>query len=715
MATKSGRCYHQHEACAKKRSSEDNLASLKTTTAPAIFTLYESIYRAFDALLRATTNAEAQAAKPKSLMAMCLRKVPDYLAELESWRLDELKKTGSSTAFDSTNTSFDIYSDLESLGMGQYGWKHLSTVVQSHGIRIVKEAILERLIADDFAILLSGLCSEFKAVSDQWQLLEAVATQKHRKPRRSADNLCVTTGPGSWHGLQLLAPQQRDRTATIMFKARVATDLLLKELIPQEWILSNVFSNMWSVAMRHLTSRKYSPDAIPFFITSIQLYCNNIQRNSRKALVQEDPVATAQQQLINSLATLTTLVLLGQKTLASDSESEFDSRRHYQTLTLCKRAEYVLRACLANAHNSRGRASWQASTYVLLLAVCLIGDGSSTAQARLHTSREGQMLADFWKRVEHDYKQDNYRQYYEATMALMASIARGCTRKESNQPAHAFLVSLCDKMDAACPEVAVLRTIRVDAAFYLADLTGDLWDLNFAEQLAATTQSGTDVTTTPGRQTATAAFSGFRWDEGISEWVTVTPAVARRKQPVRDRVTRAHRSRSADIPAPTRDIAGQQPGCPMVRSPKPGLADDADDTSNVTRECQPCRVSLTGSTELGTSCQTKRTRKQHEAQPTHAKPGVQTTKPGRRASATPEVMAGDVRVNDSHRGPDLDELRFDQADQENRPPTRMATKACGPLKRKRSRRSLVSLRPVRNISNEYYGDGESSGDELGIM
>lgn len=712
IPTRIGRCHHLHECCARRCFFEDRLAALRKTTEPQTFALYESIYRALDALLRATTASEAQPAGPKSLLAMCLRKVPNYLAELDSWRLQELDGSGTGSAFDDSATSLDVYGDLESLGTGKCGWKHLASVVQSHGIRIVKDAILERLVADDFAILLAELCSKVTALDDRRQLLVAVLTQQHRKPCGPVNNLSHDPWSRSGPVIELLLPprDRKDRTEAPLFKARMTTELLLSQLLPHEWMFSKTFGNIWSMAMRYLTSRTAYHDAIPFFIASIRLYCYQIQQKGRKPLPSGGSVTTAQQLLINSLATLSTLVLLGQETLASESRS--DCRN--QTARLCKRAEYILRACLADASDSYDAVPRRCSTYVLLLAVFFTSEATVTSGSSEYCTRKKRMLTEFWTRLEITSKRHAYREYYQATMALMASVARGCTRKNSAKPAaHTCLVKLCDQLRGACPSVKALRNIRVDAAFYLADLTGDLRDLSFAEQLAATAPADEDATRrTPGKNAAT--FSGFRWDEGISEWVTVTPEVARRKRPSHDRVTRGRRCASPAILAPRQEEDIQQESSVSDASRRV-LAVGFEDLGDSTGASRSCRASRTPSEELGTTCHAKKRGRQHGAQPTRdEKPGATTTERGRRARESPEMAAGGVSVIDVPGDDDLDELRFAQADQENRPPCRKAVKdADESVKRKRSRRSLMSLRPPRDISNEYYDDG-SSGDELGM-
>ena len=317
-AARPGRCYHAREVCAKRCFFEDRLAALRKTTEPSTFALCESIYRALDALLRATSASEAQSARPKNLLAMCLRKVPDYLAELESWRLQQLEENRTGTAANDSSMSFDLYSDLESLGTGKSGWKHLATVVQSHGISIVKNAISEHLLADDFAVLLVQLCSQCKALDDRRQLLEAVLKREQRNPFGPDHDLCYAW-PNSSPALGLLlhSRDSRDQTGERQYKARLAADLLSNQLLPQEWVLTRDFGCIWSVAMKDLTSRNAHPETMPFFITSIQVFCKHIQQKGRTPLSKERPVTTAHQLLVNSLATLATLAILGQETLAT--------------------------------------------------------------------------------------------------------------------------------------------------------------------------------------------------------------------------------------------------------------------------------------------------------------------------------------------------------------------------------------------------------------
>lgn len=90
-----------------------------------------------------------------------------------------------------------------------------------------------------------------------------------------------------------------------------------------------------------------------------------------------------------------------------------------------------------------------------------------------------------------------------------------------------------------------LKNMRVDAAFRLAECTGDLRDLEIAEgwrdSIGTPVQrrEGGDKGEMGKRKAKGGSFSGIRWDEGISEWVAATPGTEVRKG--KGRVLRSRR------------------------------------------------------------------------------------------------------------------------------------------------------------------------------
>ncbi|GKT43757.1 uncharacterized protein ColSpa_03938 [Colletotrichum spaethianum] len=112
----------------------------------------------------------------------------------------------------------------------------------------------------------------------------------------------------------------------------------------------------------------------------------------------------------------------------------------------------------------------------------------------------------------------------DVAVALTCSIAHSCGRATA-QPSSQYFAELCKLVDQlGTPNFA---TLRAEGAFCLAQKTDDLRDLVFAETMTGAL-IGKDRAVISHSVSEEALFAGFRWEEGISEWIAVSP-VARRQ------------------------------------------------------------------------------------------------------------------------------------------------------------------------------------------
>ncbi|KAK1973340.1 hypothetical protein LZ30DRAFT_611137 [Colletotrichum cereale] len=138
-------------------------------------------------------------------------------------------------------------------------------------------------------------------------------------------------------------------------------------------------------------------------------------------------------------------------------------------------------------------------------------------------------------------------QILDMAVALTCSVAHCCGRATS-RPSSQYFAELCRLLDRL--RLPCFATLRADGAFFLAQKTDDLRDLLFAETLtgaligkdrAVGANSGSEET-----------FAGFRWEEGISEWIATSP-VARRRMDIAPtevaapRRSSRHRNGSLDV------------------------------------------------------------------------------------------------------------------------------------------------------------------------
>ncbi|CAK7203422.1 hypothetical protein SEUCBS139899_006156 [Sporothrix eucalyptigena] len=422
-------------------SMDADWAALFSAISPESRQMYEAIFRAVEALLRSTTNNLEPARTPNSLLAMCLRKVPQYIAVCEEAEREEAEKEGVAK-LPSSSVSLEIYSDLESLGGGDRGgWKHLRTVVQQHGIDILKAACAEGLLHETFIRLLVRLCTHMKAYDEAEGLMTALfdshisslckGQHLYEKPEGGSDPV-ESTGPTASLNMLLQYAEETGRTSSSLQKI---TELLSHGHLPSAWLSTPAFGT-----------------------------------------------------------------------------------------------------------------------------ACLVRPGSEVDN--------GGHPSDMLKQLVEEATPFQKGQVYNATVVLVTSVAENCGRASesavSGVPAsRSYLLELCSQaanhihstLDYGS-ESSLTTRLQADAAFLLASRSNDLRDLAFAESLGKSSvqtndqrpassgpRTGHPLTSTtdgaclspPSRMLGapvTALFEGYRWEEGISEWVISTPRPTSRPRPI---------------------------------------------------------------------------------------------------------------------------------------------------------------------------------------
>jgi hypothetical protein len=635
-------------------------ARLQKDTPFGMLEHYIAIFQHLDALLRATSVQTPETAAPKSLLAMCLRKVPDFIAEEQFWAQKEHDENGTKPSFEDADVASQVYWDLESTyGTSQRGWKQLAVVVQSHGIKMVKEAIEEGLIEQPWALLLARLGNQAKEFADRTQLLEAAllcrrgegSVDSYRADKEVDRSFNASTRPD-----QYVLPDWAKELAVTMVGR-----LLVHQLPSHTYIMSTSFGELWSGAITDLTSQCPGYATTTFLIESVQILAGLSALG--RAFSDPHPLAKAKQGYFDALSVLATMSIMGQNTLVTDIASD----RWDRITSICRRVKYILRSGMARMGKSP-IIGIRRNTYLLQLAMFF-----AKGLIAEPTVDDDVLLANFWPALKLRPELDD--QLYGGAIALISTIARTCCRRQIAEQPRDFLSKLFDRLEDASPDGVPLRKMRIEAAFYLADLTGEARDFNHAERLAVTASDDIDRTMhTPARDRT---FAGFRWDEGISEWVTATPLVTRRKT-----ARRVSAGSGIDENMPPTPVSNASP------APSPSAPDIST----------PKRTNPAGNKQ----------------------PPVARKKP-RRSSTVMSVPELDDVVNKPDHNPTdgLDELSFslDQTEgrKENLAPTSRPelTRTGRVVKQRQSRRSLLSTQPLSNVSTE--DDDASSDDELSMM
>ncbi|KAF3770249.1 hypothetical protein M406DRAFT_66667 [Cryphonectria parasitica EP155] len=444
----------------------------------------------------------------RSLMAMCLRKVPDYIGELEDWEERQAEEEGTKSSLRVSDVSNEVYGAVEQLLRPGHGCPQLRIVARAHGMKVVKDALLDGLLEDGFSHLLVQLCANMKASLEVEELLAIIVDRQYPKPK----------GIGStFDESRRLAPLKALRnfvqgSGRSQYMLRQLSDLLSRQQLPLSWLSTAEFSSIWSGIINTLSSgNQVCDDTVSFathMITTLASQAKMIAFILRPEA--NDLKSLSQQTLLSATTAMASLPLLHQE--AGNISQHITGQNSLSTIS--RRVGHVIHACIYELRRAR-KSGW--ITTVLRLAAYFTSNA--------HDGSKYTDIPELWNRIIQGHAKRDGKQHYEAAIALICSIAQCCGRGVSD-PSHHYLIRLCDRLDKAAElEAGMSRSLRINCAFLLAERTNDLRDLAFAESfdLRRASQHKPSSLSSPSL-----LVTGFRWDEGISEWVTETPAVRKR-------------------------------------------------------------------------------------------------------------------------------------------------------------------------------------------
>lgn len=224
------------------------LRKLRTKIDPSRYTLYEGIYNGLESLLKATMAdfepAMQDRSGVRSLFKICLRQVPAVIKDEEEFYASEEGKRSAAKAKD---VSSEIYAELEALGHGDRGWKHLRTVVRAHGVQIVGDAITEGLVRPDFARALVLLCVHTACLDEAEMLISCLLEVIFcPEPKSIHSRACDESTMIPLAVLEKFASYTGRRS----FQARQLTGLFVVGKLPVTWLATKEFGRVWTYVIQ---------------------------------------------------------------------------------------------------------------------------------------------------------------------------------------------------------------------------------------------------------------------------------------------------------------------------------------------------------------------------------------------------------------------------------------------------------------------------------
>lgn len=481
---------------------ENEMQPLRNRVSATKFSIYDSILRTVHSLLTATAVLSPSSPTSRSLVAMCLRVVPEYIGELEYWEQHDAEEQGTKSTLQNSEISSEIYGELEAMLPTSCEAGHLRIVVRAHAIKVIRDSIAEGLLDDSFSILLIKLCCRTKSFREGEELLQELTDRSFPRPR-GADS--------TFDESRKLAPLKTLRdfareSGRPQYMQRQLSRLLAQQQLPLLWLSTKEFSTIWSSMVKTLSRDEICDDTTSFTVQMITTLSTQARLETIPLRTHSNDLRSlSQQTLISAITAISTLPILGQELCQTSQTSRSSASQ---------KVGFIIQRCIYELRRTR-KPGWPAT--VLNLAAFFTNT--------LPDSHKGSLVSGALARTISGQASVEGRQHYEAVASLIGAIAQCCGRG-STQPSHYYLSRLCDQLEHELSPNGIPRSLRMDCAFILAERTNDLRDLAFAESLDASATKQ-QVIPTPRRKSASSAY---RWDEDICEWITVTPAPIQRQR-----------------------------------------------------------------------------------------------------------------------------------------------------------------------------------------
>lgn len=487
---------------------ESEMQPLRNRVSSTRYSLYDSILRAVHSILTATAVPSPNSPGSRSLVAMCLRVVPEYIGELEYWEERDAEQLGTKSTLQNSEVSNEIYGEIEAMLPNSPTAGHLRVVVRAHAIKVIRDSIAEGLLDDSFSILLVRLCCRTKSFREGEELLQDLTDCSYPKPRGVESTFDESRKLAPLKALRDFARE----SARPQFMQRQLCKLLRQQQLPLLWLSTKEFSTIWSCMVKALSRDETCDDTVSFTVQMITTLSTQTKLEAVSLRTHSSDLKNlSHQTLVSAITAVSTLSILGQEAI----DSPVCQTSQTSTSSATRKSAYIIQRCMYELRRTR-KSSWPAT--VLILAAFFTNT--------LPASHKGSIVSGVLGRIMTGQESIESRQHYEAVTSLVGAIAQYCGRG-SAQPSHYYVTKLCDELEQELSPIASPETLRMDCAFVLAERTNDLRDLAFAESLDAT-RTEEQVIPTPRRKSVSS--SAYRWDEDICEWITVTPAPARRRR-----------------------------------------------------------------------------------------------------------------------------------------------------------------------------------------
>ena len=527
--------------------------------------LIEGVCKGLVALLQATSKSETSSSSGCcSLFSTCLRRIPSYIKEEEMLAKIDDPANGDDIAS-------AVYNDLEDFGsMTGAGWSPLKNVVRAHGIVMIIEAIEEGAIGLNDARQLSSLCLTAEAVDEAQTILESAVMSQI-----PAAGHFSKRADFSIYEAQMVSDSMIKfalQTGRHGFLYRQTATMLENGMLPPDWMSNQCMVSCWNGVIRSITQEdEHVRSATVLLQTSLSQWykragtiplpevhglrlriCKSSHRPGLRSVasmrasratdteldfsdIGNSKYDNADSGMCSTVFSILTVFSAISLLKNSDLSSNIDDALGISSMTIHDLGVKVRQALELVTYNADSR---HASNLILeRLRLCLIAAGMVRMT---HNGSTEQRCPSNFENFTSLAELPNSGQTVSSAGSFLCAVAKCCATARSDD-AFGFIQAMVDKLmvfsrSGSCDKATrrLFGQIALAAAFEFAESTSQPSHLNWALKVELAVSGTVNAPGQPSFEKTPArgikqSRNGYRWEEGICEWIAKTPALAVRE------------------------------------------------------------------------------------------------------------------------------------------------------------------------------------------
>ncbi|KAF3040717.1 hypothetical protein E8E12_006937 [Didymella heteroderae] len=525
----------------------DRTESLGPRVPADVKKLVVGMLEAYANILHAT-HQKRRRSGASSLVSACLRKLPAYI-ELEEHfaELDQLEDEDDTDGRDIAN---DIYEHLESRfeqRQGQ-GWRPFKQVVRAHATSLLCSAIADGILSTESLVYFHSHCLDAGAYDEAEEML--VAALPLLEPLSIPINVRADMF-GEKHIYLSTAKAFVDRTGRYRFLYDLLEHMVAHELLPLEWLATTQMRPIWDRLVRTITEgdQRTLPASSRFLETCVlagmglpdeRLLADQVTESTARRFIpsSREDLRQALNTTFSSLLTVLCSITLVNVSCEDDAGKPIAHRvtRTLDGITVALASRYdvetelkLLEADSDDLQIFAQRACWTVfCSFLMHLDDCQ----NNSSLVNLSTSTLVYNLTSVMR--QYSANGVNSSTVLATLPLLVSATARGTGRiwhDSGFAQLQRLIHAMTDLSGHRLPhKLWTLKRIALEAATEFANDTDETEHLKYANEVEKQMRSSGRLVIMPTpRKTDTPSSAssggGFRWEDGIGEWVVCTPFI----------------------------------------------------------------------------------------------------------------------------------------------------------------------------------------------